>query len=266
MQVSYNKLKTFEECPLKYRLTYIEKQPRPPIAWLAFQRKIHAALAKYHTLARLDGTVDVDEVLRAYDEIWDVGKHPEVRDAVDYQEGEEILRLYADLEGRRNRVPAYLEKKLSVPFGPYTLTGKIDRVDFSTNTLSGGEGRGEVNSYSIIDYKLDRKLPPANPAAVSNQLNFYHLLLYESLGLFADDVRLMYLRHGVEKIAPKDKLAMAKTVDWIDKTTGSIRSERKWSPCEGDACKTCAFVKMCPAKTGRKRESKVVWEQATLPW
>jgi len=254
MQVSYNKLKTFEECALKYRLTYIEKQPRPPIAWLAFQRKIHAALAKYHTLARLDGTVDVDEVLRAYDEIWDVANHPEVRDGIDYHEGEDILRMYADLESRRNRVPAYLEKKLSVPFGPYTLTGKIDRVDFA------------VDSYSIIDYKLDRKLPPANPAAVSNQLNFYHLLLYESLGLFADDVRLMYLRHGVEKIAPKDKVTMAKTVNWIDKTAGSIRSERKWSPCEGDACKTCAFVKMCPAKTGRKRESKIVWEQATLPW
>jgi len=254
MQVSYNKLKTFEECALKYRLTYIEKQPRPPIAWLAFQRKVHAALAQYHTLARRDGNVDIDELLRAYDDIWNLTQHPQLRDGVEYQEGEEILRLYADLESRRNRVPAYLEKKLSVPFGPYTLTGKIDRVDFA------------ADSYSIIDYKLDRKLPPANPAAVSNQLNFYHLLLYEALGLFADDVRLMYLRHGVEKIAPKDKVSMRKTVDWIDKTAGSIRSERKWSPCEGDACKTCAFVKMCPAKTGRKRDPKIVWEQATLPW
>ena len=118
MQVSYNKLKTFEECALKYRLTYIEKQPRPPIAWLSFQRKIHAALAQYHTLARRDGTVDIDELLTAYDVIWDIAKNPELRDGVEYQEGEEILRMYADLEGRRDRVPAYLEKKLSVPFGP----------------------------------------------------------------------------------------------------------------------------------------------------
>lgn len=266
MQVSYNKLKTYEECALKYRLAYVEKQPRPPIAWLAFQRKIHAALARYHTLAKLDGTVDIDQLLRDYDTIWDADKHPEVREGEDYQEGEEILRLYADLERRRNRVPAYLEKKLSVPFGPYVLTGKIDRVDFSESSLPGGESRGGVSSYSIIDYKLDRKLPPANPAAVSDQLNFYHLLLYEGLGLLADDVRLMYLRHGVEKIAPRSRESMRKTVDWIDKTTSSIRSERKWSPCEGDGCKTCAFWKMCPAKTGRKREPVAVWQQATLPW
>jgi DNA helicase-2/ATP-dependent DNA helicase PcrA len=254
MQVSYNKLKTFEECALKYRLAYVEKQPRPPIAWLAFQRKVHAALAKYHTLARADGTVNIDELLREYDVIWDAGKHPEVRDGVEYQEGEEILRLYADLERRRNRVPAYLEQKISDPFGPYVLTGKIDRVDFA------------ADGYSIIDYKLDRKLPPANPAAVSDQLNFYQLLLYEGLGHFADDVRLLYLRHGVEKIAPRSKESMRQTVDWIDKTASAIREERKWSPCEGDGCKACAFWKMCPAKTGRSREPVAVWQQATLPW
>ena len=254
MQVSYNKLKTYQECALKYRLAYIEKQPRPPIAWLAFQRRIHAALARYHTLARLDGTVDIDELLREYDTLWEASKHPEVRDGADYLDGEEILRLYADLEQRRNRVPAYLEKKISVSYGPYTLTGKIDRVDF------------DADSYSIIDYKLDRKLPPANPAAVSDQLNFYHLLLYEGLGLFAEDVRLLYLRHGVEKIAPRTRDNMRKTTAWIDKTAAAIKSEKKWSPCEGDGCKTCAFWKLCPAKTGRKREPVAVWEQATLPW
>jgi hypothetical protein len=48
MQISYNKLKTFGECALKYRLAYIEKLPRPALPTLAFQRRLHAALAKYH--------------------------------------------------------------------------------------------------------------------------------------------------------------------------------------------------------------------------
>jgi len=57
MQVSYNKLKTFGECALKYRLAYIERVPRPPIGTLGFQRRLHAALAQYHHFARRDGIV-----------------------------------------------------------------------------------------------------------------------------------------------------------------------------------------------------------------
>ena len=56
MQLSYNKLQTFGECALKYRFAYIERLPRPPIAALAFHRRLHAALEKYHFFARRDGS------------------------------------------------------------------------------------------------------------------------------------------------------------------------------------------------------------------
>jgi len=255
MNASYNKLKTFGECPLKYRLSYIEKLPRPPIRWLSFQRRIHAALHQYHALAKLDGTVKIDELLHAYDELCGVNQDAAIRETEEYQEGEEILRLYCDVERHKARVPAHLEHRIRVAFGPYTLTGKVDRIDF----LPGG-------GYSIVDYKLDRKLPPANPAAVDRQLSFYQLLVYEGLGLTADDVRLYYLRHGVEKIAPRTREHMRQTVEWVDHTAAAIGKERKWSPCEGDGCRTCAFSKLCPAKTGVERKAVGVWQQAEFDW
>src|SRR5207247_1596330 len=98
MQISYNKLKTFGECPLKYRLAYVERLPRPPIASLVFQRRLHAALARYHFFARRDGLVREGDLLSAYAEIWNVAEYPQVRETKSYREGEEILRRYCESE------------------------------------------------------------------------------------------------------------------------------------------------------------------------
>jgi DNA helicase-2/ATP-dependent DNA helicase PcrA len=194
MQVSYNKLKTFGECALKYRLAYVERLPRPPIGHLAFQRRIHSVLRFYHDLAKLDGIVRIEDLLKIYDEQSGANQDGAIREGEEYHEGEEILRLYCDRENRKGRIPAHLEHKIRAPYGPYTLTGTVDRIDFT------GDG-----GFSIVDYKLDRKLPPANPAAVNKQLSFYQLLVHEGLGWTAEDVRLYYLRHGVEKTATRTR-------------------------------------------------------------
>ena len=92
MQLSHNKFQTFGECALKYRLAYIERLPRPPIAALAFHRGLHAALAKRHFFARRDGVVREDELLAAYAEICEISRNPEVQETKQYREGEDILR------------------------------------------------------------------------------------------------------------------------------------------------------------------------------
>lgn len=48
----------FDESTLKYRLTNLDKLPLPPIATLAFQRSLYAALAQYYFFARRDGIVE----------------------------------------------------------------------------------------------------------------------------------------------------------------------------------------------------------------
>jgi hypothetical protein len=110
MQLSYNKL--------KYRLAYIERVPRPPVTSLAFHRRLHAALAQYHAFARRDGIVREEELLAAYATICDAGRDPSVRETKSYQEGEEILRRYCEVENGKQRVPAQLEYTIRFAFGP----------------------------------------------------------------------------------------------------------------------------------------------------
>jgi RecB family exonuclease len=255
MQLSYNKLKTFGECALKYRLAYVERVPRPPVASLAFHRRLHAALAQYHAFARRDGIVREEELLAAYAMIWEAGRDPSVREQKTYQEGEEILRRYCAAENEKGRVPAQLEYTVRFAFGPYTLTGKIDRLDF-----------GDGDRYSIIDYKLDRKLPEENAAETDRQLSFYSLLVEEGLGRGVEDVRLYYLRHGVEQVSYRTRAQVRETVAWIDETAAAIHQEQSWMPNEGAGCRTCGFADQCPAKTGQARPAAPVWQQGNLLW
>ncbi len=255
MRISYNKLKTFNDCALKYRFAYVERIPRPPFAELAFQRRLHSALANYHFLARRDGIVREENLLRAYGGSWDVLRHPEAREMKAFQEGEGILRRYCETERDRGRVPAYLEHRVEVPYGPYVVTGKIDRIDFAEN-----------DRYSIIDYKLDRRLPMTNTAETSEQLAFYNILASDGLGMPIQDTRLYYLRHGVEQVSVPTKARVRSTIDWIDTTATAIHKEKKWEPCVGAGCATCAFHSLCPAKPGRPRASQAVWQQGNLLW
>jgi RecB family exonuclease len=254
MQLSFNKLKTFGECALKYRLAYVERLPRPPVRALAFHRKIHAALSSYHRLAER-GAVDEDELLSAFAKIAGADEDRAIRETKAFQEGEEILRLYARNEREKGRAPAYLEHPLKVELGPYVLTGTVDRLDFS-----------EPGGYTLIDYKLDRKLPEHNEAEQNRQLSFYDLLVYEGLGVSPDTVSLYYLRHGVEQTSRRTAEDRRQTLAWLERTAAAIRSERKWTPNEGMACRTCPFQEVCPAKTGAARPHAPVWQQAELAW
>lgn len=252
MQLSFNKLRTFGECALKYRFAYVERLPRPPIRALAAQRRLHAALASFHRAAPRDGVVSEKALLETWCRLWGADADPGLRESREYREGEEMLRLYVRTQSQE-RVPAYVEHPLRAEFGPYLLTGKVDRLDF---TASGG--------YSLVDYKLNRKLPETNEAQSSLQLSFYDLLVYEALGVAPEEVRLLYLRHGVEQVGCRTHTDRQATVAWVDETAARIRAERTWKAHEGEGCRTCPFWKACPAKTGRPRVPAPVWRQGDL--
>lgn len=254
MQLSYNKLKTFGDCALRYRFQYVERRPTAPIRSLAFHRRIHAALADYHRLASRDGVVRIEDLLAAHARQAGADTSPEVRASREFAEGEAILRRFCAVEEARSRVAAYVEHPLRVAFGPHILSGKVDRLDFAAD---GG--------YALIDYKLDRELPAGNSAEGSPQLSFYHLLVFEALGRAPDQVALFYLRHGVEHVAEPGAASLTATAAWITDTASRIARERDWRPCEGDACRTCSYRAICPARTGERPPRAGVYLQGELP-
>src|SRR5438128_8699048 len=89
MHLSYSKLNTYRQCPLRYRLTYEDRLPRRPRRLFRAARRIHHALMVWLTYAQR-GVPSLPEALRAYDQAWDSERQPAVRDLQEYAEGEQI--------------------------------------------------------------------------------------------------------------------------------------------------------------------------------
>ena len=107
MRVSYNKLRTFGECWLKYRLAYVKRLLQPPLCVLTFHRKLHATLRQYHYFASRDGIVREEELLNAFAHIYEVERQSEVRESKAYQEGEAIMRRYCAVENENRQSLSY---------------------------------------------------------------------------------------------------------------------------------------------------------------
>jgi RecB family exonuclease len=78
--LSYSQLSTFQRCPLKWHLEYVERRPRESVAaGLVFGAAIHAGLEALHR-ALLAGAepLDVDDLLAAYEQAWAEHTGPEV--------------------------------------------------------------------------------------------------------------------------------------------------------------------------------------------
>src|SRR6476660_7243770 len=92
MLLSYSKLNTYQQCPLRYRFTYLDRLPRRPRRLFRAARHIHHALMHWLTYSRA-GTPRWEQVEAAYDAAWG-SQDPAIRDSREYQEGLGILRDY----------------------------------------------------------------------------------------------------------------------------------------------------------------------------
>jgi RecB family exonuclease len=234
MHLSYSKLNTYRQCPLRYRFIYHDRLPRRPRRLFRSARRIHHALMSWLTYAR-HGTPSLEEVLRVYDRAWEGERQPEVRHRRDYLEGVEILREYHAANCERPCAPVLLEHKFEVHWSSHRLTGAVDRVD-------AGE-----SGYEVIDYKLDRDLRSQPMVDADLQLGIYHLALRETEGIEPDALSLYFLRHNIKVSTARSPAEVTELKRWIEATGDQIAAERRWQPCPGHWCAHCDFRSYCPA-------------------
>lgn len=234
MHLSYSKLNTYRQCPLRYRLTYQDRLPRRPRRLFRAARRIHHALMVWLTYAQ-HGAPSLPEVLRAYDQAWNAERQPEVRGLQEYAEGEQILRAYHAVNSERPCAPVFLEQKFDIQVGRHRLTGAIDRVD----AVDSG--------YEVIDYKLDREVRPQQEVNKDLQLSLYHLALGEAHGIQPEALSLYFLRHNLKLTTTRTREEIRELGRWVEATGDRITQERRWEPCQGDWCSHCDFRAYCPA-------------------
>lgn len=236
--LSYSAIRTYLECPFKYRLTYIERLPTRTRPYMKLANALHYTLELFHRNLSCDGSLD--SLLSYFKAQW--GYPPRKFDRGQYEEGKDILRRYylshrGDLSASlKTGFPSsvLLEERFKFGVGPYRLSGKLDRVD----RIRGG--------YEIIDYKTPREIPEEMDTL---QLDIYQVGFYVLAGKVAGKLSFYYLRQGEKRSIEKDGENIQRTQQFLSQVAWKMGSDGRLEPRIGRYCQACDFTLYCPGKS-----------------
>jgi len=258
MRISYSSLENFQNCPLKYKFSEIDKIKEPKTKEQVFGNYIHEVLKWFYQQDPHFPTLD--HLLEYYYNHWPSGvktvlinsKKEELsiwqneQEEKDYfQEGLRILENYyhdnfppksliIELE---TRFEAVVDEKPNEPGGKHVLTGIIDRID----KLPDG-------TLEVIDYKTGKKLPTQNEVDKNLQLSIYALGLlkkWPKIDLNRVKLSLYFLKFNEKIETTKDLEDIKKTQNKIIDLIHQIQTSN-FQPKPSVLCNWCGYRPICP--------------------
>ncbi len=234
VKVSPAKLGTWQDCPKRYRMAYVDR-PAPPKgpAWAhnSFGSSVHTALKQWFSLARHErrpeaaqALVDRNWVGDGYRDAAQAGQH---RDRA----GAMVARYVADLDPDFD--PLRVEWTVSVRHDPAALEGRIDRVD---------DRDGEL---VVVDYKTGRRPPGDDGARGVLALAVYAAAVARWLRRPCLKVELHHLPTGEVVSHEYTPETLERQLDRAADLTTELRDARDYPARPGALCEWCDFLRVC---------------------
>ncbi len=247
---SHSKLQTYENCPLAYRLRYIERiKVRKEGVEAFLGSRIHDALEALYRDVGMGKFMSLPIILSIYETAWDTAWHDNISivrkeyQAQDYRclGAKYISDYYQRYQPFNQSKTVELEHfcQIALGGGKVSFRGYIDRLDFT----------GE-NECEIHDYKSSKRLPTQQYLDKDRQLALYQIgveqmwpqitkvhLVWHYL---AFDRELRSYRTGDELKSLEDELI--ETVAQIESATKAGKFEPKVSRL----CDWCDLHEYCP--------------------
>ncbi len=243
MKLSYSEISTYQNCPLSYRLRYVEGRPAEPGPALSFGKSIHSALEWLYSCPTPDPPV-LSDLVEQLETCWLSEGYSSVEEEARYfYQARSALELYYRNNILKDpgqfRVPAALEYKFRVDLGFCELSGVIDRLD---KTPDGG--------FEIFDYKTNRRLPPARRLAEDLQLPLYQIAAEKIWEIPVESVTFHYVlldhRHTMFVTGERVESALAE----VERVAGCIQSN-EFQPRRNNLCPWCDFLDECDLMAGK---------------
>ena len=244
MIYSYSAISSFESCPLKFKLAYIDriKPPRRSIEMFLGSR-VHEALEKLYRDKLFGKLLTLEELLEFYNERWRREMSDTIFVAKEYDTenyrimGQRYLVDYYNTykpfdEGRT----IALEKKVFFPLNDkYWISGIIDRIT-------------EVDGvYEVHDYKTSLYLPTKKEIEEDCQLALYAIALDHLYDV--KDIELVWHFLAFNKEIRLRKPSYEDAREEVIKRIEEIEEARKrndFPPRESSLCPYCSYRPLCP--------------------
>lgn len=231
--LSYSSISTYIECPLKFKLKYIDGLKEKPKPYLSFGSSLHDALRFMYSYRPPPPSLDA--VLEYYENNWiDEGYASQEEEEGYFVYGKRILTDFYNENIKSYRSPIAVEHHFNIDVEGVALTGFIDRID-----------KLEDNKAEIIDYKSGKNIFDLSDVEESEQLTLYQLAVKESIGLEVGRLTLYHLPSQTpvsSKARSNDKIEAIKRkiLDVIE-----LINKGEFPAKEGRFC-PCDFPEHCP--------------------
>ena len=262
--LSYSSLRTYLECPLRWKFLYVDKLPEAPRSYFSFGRTIHSVLEELvrpflvpesvprksagAAQRRLDewhggaplvegrpAPMSKDQLLSTYDRLWVKEGYGSPEEETRYRSmGESMLLRYYDQFLEERPRPVAVEEYLQSSLDGIPVHGYVDRIDLMA---SGG--------LEVVDYKTNRDLS-LQEAQDSDQLAMYQVLVEHNYALPVERLTLYHLRTLTPHRTPaRSAPAIAQLSQKVGDVADGIRNGR-FDPTPGRQCERCDFRAICP--------------------
>lgn len=240
VRLSFSRIDTYRQCPLRFRFSYIDRLPSAPATYLSFGTSIHTALEAFHDRT-LFGMPSEEDLLGFLYDGWDTSGFARVDREVqlrEYRRAQDVLRRYHQRVRDHYRPAAETEKWFELPIGDHaTVVGSIDRIDVDDD--------GE---YHVVDYKTG-KLRDRQHVRRSLQLALYALACEHLFGVLPASVSLDFVVPGTEVRVTRDELDLDAARRAVDETALAVLDEQ-FPPEPSKLCGWCDHRALCPAWEG----------------
>jgi putative RecB family exonuclease len=248
-EYSISQIGTFEECPLQYKFSYVDRIKRLEEGVEAFLgQRFHEAMEWLYR-ERAFRIVPLEELLAYYEKQWAEKWHGEVkisregRTADDYRlMGRRFIEDYYKRhhpfdEGRVLGLERYIRFPLDES-GRYNCKGIIDRLMLAPD-----------GAFEVHDYKTGSKLPEQSDLDRDRQLGLYQIGV-QTLWPEAKEVRLVWhmVAFDLEMRSRRTPEALGELKRDIAGLIDKIEAETEFAPHESALCNWCPYWDLCPVK------------------
>lgn len=247
MRISYSSLEVFENCPKRFEFQVIEKIKTPKTKEQVFGTSLHTTLKRFYSKSPVFPTLDelIDYFRLEWQQVADKVKWPDAKSKeVYFNEGKRILEAFYKKNTGQFPMIVALESGFEAPIEDsgketiHVLTGIIDRIDKVAD-----------DKFEIIDYKTNRKMPPASMLKDNLQLSIYLLGFLKRWPNMAEpekvDLSLYFLKHGEKLSTKRTKEDAEKIKARVLKNIAEIE-KNYFPPIPSALCNYCSFRSICP--------------------